>query len=236
MNIPEQTLLNELNKLLRKKLSKKISGEGEDDVPEVTPIAEKQTEEIEVDEAEFQEKDIIRLLLNFGNKEMDVQATNEENEKITKKVSIATFIVNDIINDEFAFNNKNYQLIFDVFVEAISQDSLPNDQYFMHHADENIRNTAINLISSPYSLSENWQKMHRIFVPTEDETHILEASVNHSVFSFKLKKIEAMLASNAKEIKELNNDEDIIILMEKQKRLLNIKKMISSALGRIIIR
>ncbi|MCX6232148.1 MAG: DNA primase [Bacteroidetes bacterium] len=236
MNIPEQTLLNELNKLLRKKFSKKTTGEGEESFPEIAVIAEKQTEEVDFEEAEFQERDIIRLLLNFGTKEINVQATNEDNEKVSKKISIAQFIVNDILCDEFSFNNKNYQLIFNAFAEAIAADSLPNDQHFMHHADENIRNTAINLISSPYSLSENWQKMHRIFVPTEDETLILEESVNHSVYSFKLKKIEAMLASNAKEIKELTNDEDVIILMEKQKRLLTIKKMISAALGRIIIR
>jgi DNA primase len=237
MNIPEQTLLNELNKLLRKKASKTLQDEGEAPLPEAPMIAaEKQTDEIELDEAEYQEKDIIRLLLNFGHKELDVKSINEEKEEVTNKVSVAVCIVNDIVTEEFSFNNQAYQLIFNEYINAIEIGNLPTDQYFTNHPDSIIRKTAINLLSSPYMLSDNWQEMHRISVPTEDKIIVLEQSVNHSVFSFKLKKVEEMLAKNAKEIKELGNDEDFIILMEKQKRLIAAKKKISAALGRIVIR
>lgn len=237
MNIPEQTLLNELNKLLRKKASKTLQEDGQTPLPE-TPIipSEKQIDEIELDEAEYQEKDIIRLLLNFGHKELDTKSINEENEEVTNKISVAVCIVNDILSEEFSFNNQAYQLIFNEYVKAIKSDKLPTDQFFTNHPDSIIRKTAINLLSSSYMLSDNWQEMHRISVPTEEKTIVLEQSVNHSVFSFKLKKVEEMLAKNAKEIKELGNDEDFIILMEKQKRLIAAKKMISAALGRIVIR
>ena len=85
-------------------------------------------------------------------------------------------------------------------------------------------------------LSENWQEMHRISVPTEEKANVLEQSVKHSIFAFKLKKVEELLTLNAKEIKELNKDDDFMLLMEKQKRLIAAKKTISAALGRIIIR
>ncbi len=237
MNVPEQTLLNELNKLLRNKASKKLQDQGEEPLPETTTqTSEKQVDEIALDEAEYQEKDIIRLLLNFGNKELTVKGINEENEEVISNISVAICIVKDILAEEFGFNNPAYQLIFNEYASAIESGNLPTDQYFTNHSDSIIRQTAINLLSSPYMLSENWQEMHRISVPTEDKAIVLEQSVNHSVFSFKLKKVEELLALNAKEIKELSNDEDLIILMEKQKRLLNVKKMISAELGRIVIR
>ncbi len=237
MNIPEQTLLNELNKLLRKKASKTLQDEGETSLPEILQIpSEKQTDEIELDEAEYQEKDIIRLLLNFGDKALEIKGVNEEKQEVTNSVSIASCIVNDIVAEDFSFKNPAYQLIFNEYITALESGNIPIDQYFTNHQDSTIRKTAINLLSSPYMLSENWQEMHRISVPTEEKTNVLEQSVHHSVFSFKLKKVEELLALNAKEIKELGSDDDFIILMEKQKRLIGAKKMISAALGRIIIR
>ena len=237
MNIPEQILLNELNKLLRKKASKNAQDEGETPLLETFIIpSEKQTDEIELDEAEYQEKDIIRLLLNFGNKEIVIQGLNEENEIVTNNIGVAVFIVKDILADEFNFKKEAYQLIFNEYAIALESENLPTDQHFIHHSDSTIRKTAIDLLSSPYMLSENWQEMHRISVPTEDKAIILEQSVRHSILAFKLKKVEGMLTLNAKEIKELGNDEDFIILMEKQKRLIDAKKAISAALGRIVIR
>ncbi len=237
MNIPEQTLLNELNKLLRKKASKTMQDEGEKPLPDAPAVAsERQVDELELDEAEYQEKEIIRLLLNFGIKELEVKGINEEKEEIINNISVAACIVNDIVAEEFSFKNPAYQLIFNEYIIALNSEILPTDQYFTNHPDSTIRKTAINLLSSPYILSENWQEMHRISVPTEEKASILEQSVNHSVFSFKLKKVEEMLAFNARTIKELGKDDDFMVLMEKQKRLIDAKKAISAALGRIIIR
>ena len=176
------------------------------------------------------------LVLNFGDKALEIKGVNEEKQEVTNSVSIASCIVNDIVAEDFSFKNPAYQLIFNEYITALESGNIPIDQYFTNHQDSTIRKTAINLLSSPYMLSENWQEMHRISVPTEEKTNVLEQSVHHSVFSFKLKKVEELLALNAKEIKELGSDDDFIILMEKQKRLIGAKKMISAALGRIIIR
>ncbi|MEI6694922.1 MAG: DNA primase [Bacteroidota bacterium] len=237
MNIPEQTLLNELNKLLRKKASKTLQDEGEAPLPEAPQFpSEKQVDEITLDEAEYQEKDIVRLLLNFGAKELIIKNLNEKNEEEISNCSVTVFIVNDILSEGFSFKNQAYQLIFNEYANAIESENLPSMQHFINHPDSIIRKTAINLLSSPYMLSENWQEMHRISVPTEEKANVLEQSVRHSIFAFKLKKVEELLTLNAIEIKELNKDEDFMILMEKQKRLIAAKKTISAALGRIIIR
>ena len=239
LDISEQTLITELNKLLRKKVSKSLESEGHPELPEVSPLTiPKQDDEIVLDEAEYQEKDIIRLLLNHGSKEFIIKGKNEENEEIDFSVSVAFFIIKDIQAEGFSFKSLIYQQIFEEFVKEIETDNLPNEQFFTHHPDSNIRETAINLLSSPYVLSDNWDKMHRIYVPLEEDVKKLEISVKHSILSFKLKKVEEILTNNEKELKELNNDneEDLILLMENQKKWLNVKKIISAALGRIIIK
>ena len=235
MDVPENTLLNELNKLIRKKFSKEAQTPEDAYLPEATEYtAEKQTEEIELDDSAFQEKEIIRLLLNYSNHELDNSYVNEDNEEITVKTSVAAYIVNDISNDEMGFKNETFQLIFDEFANAVSNDTLPDEQYFTHHQNAEIRNAAIDLLSFPYVLSDNWQKLHRISVPTEERDKILELSVKNSLLSFKLKKVEDMLLENSKLIKDCEDDEALILNMDKQKRLLDIKKAISLMLKRII--
>jgi len=235
MDVKEDILHNELNKIIRKKFSKEAQANEENYLPDATLYnTEKQIDEIELNDSAFQERDIIRLLLNKGNNELDQSYLKEENEIETVKISVAAYIVNDIVNDDMKFKNQSYQLIFDEFVKTIELETLPDGQYFTHHENTEIRNTAIDLLTFPYHLSDNWQNLHHISVPSEDRQIILELSVKNSLLSFKLKKVEDMLTENAKLIKECNDDENLILSMEKQKRLLDIKKAISSMLKRII--
>lgn len=237
LDIPEQTLIHELNKLARKKLSKAFEAEGQPELPEaVAHVLPKQEDEIETDNAEFQEKDIIRILLNHGDKELLIKAKNQENEEVEVNVTVAFLIINDLTNEDFGFKNEIYQQIFQEFSDRIQEESIPDKNFFTNHENSKIRETAINLMSSPFTLSDNWDKMHHIYVPQEEDSKILEQSVRHSVLSFKLKKTEEVLSLNAKEIKEETEEDNLLILMLKQKTWLDIKKAISAELGRIVIR
>ncbi len=57
----------------------------------------------------------------------------------------------------------------------------------------------MEIIASPYVLSENWNKMHDIFVtmPGENFKNDVKSSLNH----FKLKKVMAMMKENLKELR-----------------------------------
>ena len=235
LNVKEDILINELNKLIRKKLTKESKDSEVSYLPEITENnSEKQIDLIELDDSIYQEKDIIRLLLNYGSYELDNIYLNEENEITTSTISVAKFIVNDLLNEEFLFNDNIYQLIFEEYVEEVNNGTFPDEQYFIHHENAEIRNTVIDVLTSRHHLSENWMNLHKISVPTEDMKKNLDPSVKNSLLSFKLKKVENMLTENAKLIKECEDYEDIMQFMEKQKNLLDIKKAISLLLGRII--
>ncbi len=173
-------------------------------------------------------------MLNYGTHELDNSYVNEDNDKIESKISVATYIVNDLGNEEMKFKNQSYQLIFDEFVKIIGTETLPDEQYFTHHENTEIRNTAIDLLSFPHHLSDNWENLHRISVPSEDRQTILELSVKNSLLSFKLKKVEEMRTENSKLIRDCKDDDELILYLEKQKRYDNIKKAISLLLKRII--
>lgn len=234
LNIPEQTLLNELNKLLRSNFNKKLQENmpgGAEGLPPAVIIPEQQAPVV-YSESEYQEKDIIRLLLNYGQEEILMH--DPENDTKTFQIKVGDFIINDLVKDEMSFSNHLYQRIFNEFVNRTKAGELPNDQYFINHPDAEISNIAVDLISSPYTLSKNWLEKKKIAVLTEKQ--VLADAVTSSVMSFKLRKIEKMMVDNQKAIKVAASEEEAILMMEQQQFLTHIKKVISEKLGRIITR
>src|SRR4030095_6953110 len=79
------------------------------------------------------------------------------------------------------------------------------------HGDEKIRNITMEIISSPYQISENWNKMHDIYVKTPLENY--KNDVNQSIRYFKIRKWYRMKTDNLLELKnaEQQGDTDTVI-------------------------
>jgi len=237
MEMAEQTLMNELNKNLRKKFRQTNLQNLPEQILE-TPelLAEKQIE-VNYNDTEYQEKDIIRLLLNFGQSEIEFEKVDEHKRKIKIPANVATFIVNDLTRDEISFSNPTYQKIFDEYAEFISNEDLPDEKYFINHNSRKLSSTSIDLLTSPYELSDKWEIVARIEVLTEAKR--LKSAVVHSVLSFKAKKIEQLMAENQQTLKQAELDEryeEIPELLKKQQELKSISKDINKQLGRVITR
>lgn len=246
LKIPEQTLIFELNKILGKRISKAIS---DVDIPIEQSNSNYQdvVEDLLIDDAYYQEREILRLLLNFSNRgfTITVDGTNKENtsdyklkppKKTERIISIAEYIINDILNDEIEFNNEVFRKIFKVCCSEVENGNLEFSEILVHNQDEEIKLTSIDLLTSKYTLSEQWEKLHQIYVPTEEMNKILDKVVTQALFSYKLKRVEKMIKENSEEIKNCDNDDNILILVENQKKLENIKKDLSLKLGRVIIK
>lgn len=231
MNIPEQTLMNELNKSLRKKYQEKYKGQGfENLTPEVEPQILKK-DDTTFDSAETQEREIIRLLLSYGNQEIIFEELNELEQKIEVPIKIAEFIVHDLKNDEIEIENPEYRLIFDEYERSLSKGVIPNETHFTQFQDSRVAQLAVDLLSTPYELSYNWER-NKIHVKTEqDNLKILVAS---TVLSFKVKKIDQMIAENQKELKETTDAENYMILIQKHMSLKQVSREINKQLSRII--
>jgi DNA primase len=237
MDMAEQTLMNELNKILRKKFRQTT----DQNIPEETISgaiypAEKQTE-VEYHDTEFQEKDIIRLLLTYFRENIEFEEQDEHAHPITVPVNVAKFIVDDLNNDDIKFTNPVYQKVFDEYAGFLSREDLPDEKYFINHSSKKLSSAVIDLLTSPYELSENWELVARIEVITE--TRRLKDAVVNSLLSFKAKKIEQLIAESQLEIKKAEEEEKyeaISDLLQKQKDLKTISKAINKQLGRIVTR
>jgi DNA primase len=146
---------------------------------------------------------------------------------------VAEFIINDLTEDELNFQNPLYQHILSEFADGVEKNMILTEKHFVHHPDPGIAQIAIDLMATPYELSEGW-KTNKIWVTLEQE--ILRETVISSVLSFKSKKVEQMIAQNQKQIKEATGEEEVIQLMQRQQRLKQISRTINRRLGRIVTR
>ncbi|MCD4730418.1 MAG: DNA primase [Bacteroidales bacterium] len=237
MDMAEQTLMNELNKNLRKKFRQTSMQNLPEQILETPELPAEKQLEVNYNDTEYQEKDVIRLLLNYGQSEIEFEEIDENKRKIKIPVNVANFIVNDLAGPEITFSNSTYQKIFDEYAEFISNENLPDEKYFINHNSKKLSSTSIDLLTSPYELSDKWEIVARIEVLTEAK--LLKNAIVHSVLSFKAKKIEQLIAENQQTLKQTEQDEryeEIPELLKKQQELKSISKDINKQLGRVITR
>jgi DNA primase len=237
--VPEQTLVNEMNKILRKKFSKKLQEEGQQlyNEPEDTATAAPQIE-FDLDSSESQEKEIIRLLLQFGSESITLKQKNGDEPEEETQLKVADLIIQDLLRDEIPFETPVCRQIFDEMAELQQKGVIPDKDYFLHHPDPILATLAIDLIILPYELSHQWEK-NQVYVQPEIDRLLL--SVYPALYNFKAKKIERMIADNQKRLKEIKSAkediEEITQCLVQQKKLEEIRGRIQGkALGRTIIK
>ncbi len=241
MNIPEQTLVNELNRLLRKKLIRKDPDVREDDVPAVETIPPDQNKIINPLSSFEQEKYLIQLLLNYGDIKIDVTDKNETGEEISHSIHVGELIVQDLVNDELHFEDPNFAQIFELYAAALARQEIPNEHYFINHPETALASVCIDLISSPYVLSRNWEERHHITVPTKEDENskVLVNDITESLLAIRIRRLENMIYEVQEELKAIQADaseEDIMILLQRDKTLKEAYTRLNSGLGRIITR
>ena len=233
LDMPEQTLTNELNKILRAKL-KKTLGIDENVIPETeaTTTTPKQEETVEdqLPAGFYQERELVKLLLMYGKEMIVDERIDESGERILEQVSVAQFIVDDLKNDGFVFTNAVNQKIFNIFDQAIDEGIIPDDSFFVSHEDETIAQLAADLLSSPYKLDQ-WEK-YGIFVKREED--ILRATVLSSIYRYKDLIIEQRRRAVEEELKTTADPDDQLILLKRKKDLDDIRKTINKELGIVI--
>ena len=224
LEIGKQELYNKVHELIHKvKYGKKAKREVVKKVKDYSAPTNSPTK------SEFQEKDIIRFMLQYGDYQInpyDKQVKSTEDDKIY----VIQYILTEF-KDENLISNPNYALIFKTYEEAISQGTLLTEEYFTQHKDPAISQVAVDIISNQHSISEQW-KNHGIYTETEEMQ--LKKAVDTAIYSLKIAKISELI--EIKNIELSNADNDDINLLIEINNMLKIKREISEKLGRIVLR
>ncbi len=228
LQMEERILVSELNKLRTGKL-RKAEQRREQQQPDPLPPPDElmYAEELAgsgVAKAteELQEREIVRLLLLYGN--MLVTWDN-----ITDTY-IAPYVISNL--SDVSFKDPLCSEIVNEYVKRIENGELPEFHEFVQHSNPKIAELAVNLCTSPYMLSENWFAKRKIWVNSEMDK--LKSAILGGIFHLKKRKVDEMLRDLLDEIQHEKDEANLAILMQKYLRVKEVEKGISSFLGSVI--
>jgi len=230
MAISENVLINELNRFLRKKVlnDRSLPETDKEDFIQDRPIS-KAEPNTDFDSAEFQEREIIRILLLYGQDIIHIKQNPKDTEEVP--VGVTDFVIHDILRDELNFENVTYKYIFETYVNCLKEDTVPDKNYFLSNQNPVISRAAVDLIFAPYELSLNWAK-NNILVETEEMR--LRLHIEHSLLSFKARKIKKMMDENRKRLHQISSSEEEKELLRQMQKLKKTSIDVYKKLGRII--
>ena len=241
MDIGEQILQIEINKLIRKKTGKQVSTKQIDsadvtklDNDSIAAPSEDYTEvEIPKDIVlDGEEKELLRMMMQFGNVLVDVEAEDTDSTDQSFQLTVCEFVIFELWRDNLQFINPIYQMVLDEFHHELEEGRIPTIQTFIHHQNPAIAQVAINIASFSETASYKWEKFG-VIIP--QEIHSIKKGVEHQLFSLKEKRLNSILKEAKELIKtadpfENQNVFEFVILLENQ------KKRVNKILGRTIIR
>jgi DNA primase len=238
MQMDEKAILNELNKLLRKKFTQK-SGSTPTEAEELDNLfapepAEQQQESFDALSTDDIEREIIRQLLLYGDVEIETNYPDPvSGEPVKNKVKAASFIINDIKADELDFSNAQYQQIFNTCAGELKNNPEIDYRKLTNHPDNAVSGPVIDLIATKYTFSPNWEK-RKIRLLQEHE--VLDFLIPNSILSFKSKRVRQILKELLEKIKNAESDD---ISIDLQKQFMNAKRIANlidgGQLGRTIV-
>jgi DNA primase len=218
LKLEEQLLYSELNKIF---INQKREQQRQEHRSDTEIIAEKiegapETKE-PVASIDYQEKEAIRILINYG-------FNNIENE-----YNLVEHYLEELKDIEF--HNPVYNEILTIFKRELKNGKIIDKDFFKSYPDQEINEVILDLISNRHEISENWQR-YQIYVPKEED--ILSSSVYSNILRIKFYKIKSLIELNRKKLKAADDPDKQIELMQIDMALKKARAEFAVPLGRVV--
>ncbi|MDE1192171.1 MAG: DNA primase [Arachidicoccus sp.] len=223
LKIDETGLTTLVNKYKRDSVAKQEKNKAfEDQVKEQETI--ESPDVFITDNDELQEKNILRVVFEYGLKPFDEHQT------------IADYIFNEI--QAFPFDNNNYEQLMQLYETQYRQGLQPTTKSIMYLLDNKMQELVANITLSKYELSRQWDER---LGNTKKEQKVLDKDVSLedakvSLIYFKLRKIKKMLEQTQAELDQSKVYEEQLKLMMVYKHLKDEEKNLTTELGAVILK
>ncbi len=229
LDIDEKVLYGEINKIRRRTFEKDYPKTVSPDAPFKTasPTVPSFVSDIY---SEAQEKEIIRLLLHYANQTLYTYQEDKYDEP--RSVSVAEYIISEILNDDLEFKNLIYKKIFQEYLDSINKGELIENKHFIYHSDPEISKLAADLLSTSYTLSKIFEK-GGAHIETEEKK--IKKLVPETIIAYKRKILEIARDDISGKLKKAQEDhvsiEGLDILQKEFMQINNILMAIAKERG-----
>ncbi len=223
LEIEEELILSELNKIFLKEANRPSSRENENSPPanfpeDLLPTAATTHSKTIEQQLLRQERETMRLLINYGF------------EKVSEELRVCDYLIEE--TNELKFETPVFIRIFDAYKGALREGILPDADYFIRKSDPEIKQEVIHMITQKYELSALWEKRHQIF--TIMETDDLAKTVYYGILRLKkgvVKKMIKELMDKMREASEVDITQLQGVYMELKKYQVEIDKQLGTVIS-----
>jgi len=232
LEVSEPIIYHEVNKIRQQKsFQERNKYPGPEDLPVLPPVLVKPVQRETV--TYYSEKEIIRLLLKFGNMEFERTVNKEDGKE--EMLTVSDYIVREITTDDLLFDDTVCSKIFAEFKFHSEHGLITADKQFVKHEDPEISSLSADLLADSHELSTIW-KAKQTYVETEEMK--LKEIVGDAVLKFKSDKIMIKRKEIMVLLEEAVKANDIEKVIQLQKRYANLSVVlgiISRKLGNRIL-
>lgn len=234
LNVTQESLIFQLNQNLKKQ---KFTPAERQNFPEDKP------EEFTPDAAETAgdpfstlliEKEILRLLLTYGDYSVELSHEGENGEQENYTGSVAELIVTSLEKDQLHIEDEILKKIYHDYVTFLDDLVYPELKHFTFHEDRGISQSTTDLITTPYELSTRWEE-HQIYTASEES--FIKKSCLDVIHRLKLVKVKKLLHETTLKIEQLEKEEEeqVFALMQDKTQLEKIKIQLAQYFGTVIL-
>ncbi len=232
LDIGEDVLYNELQKIRKKRLEEKQRKSRQQALHKkdnVIPAVPAHVSNVYMEE---HEKEIIRILLLYGENILFTDESGENN------ISVADYVISEIRNDELEFENLVYNNLFETAAKLLQENKIIEKQFFINHSNPNIAKVSASLMTNRYNLHKLFWGKNGTHIETEEEK--LPHLVPNLIIQYKRKILEKALEIKAKEIQETDegdvSTETIMQLQTEMKDILETIRNLAQMNGMVILK
>lgn len=169
---------------------------------------------------EAQEKNLVKVLIEYGLLQWDEQQT------------VAEYIFSEL--EHYHIDNLQLDRLVTIYRDMYEQGLQPTAKILSYSEDEEVRKMAINLNVQQYELSPNWDvKMEGLNITNRDTSH---QDVLMSLNYFKLRKIKRMFDENQQDMEKASTFEEQMDLIKVHQQLKEEEQKITKQLGTVIFK
>lgn len=233
MGVSEQALVSELNKVLRRNHRKQLGGDQH--VPEevVEPSIAPPQPEVQDLGTTPQERDLLRMLLNYGHERVLVPFQNEDGTTSEDEITVAELMFQLLAVDDLSFDEPLFQAIYLDYRHTSNLGEKVEATRYTGHSDTTWSGLSIDLLTERHTLSPNWRAKHKIHVTRENE-QLLDA-IEEGVDILKERRVDRMIKDRQETLKTITDEADLMATLAQIQALNEVKKALAKRTGRVVV-
>lgn len=223
LNITESVLLAELNKVLigeRRKNEKEAIREQQEAPPTIDEIESAPAKVDAQGMVFFQERETIRLLLNYADQKLEEQ-------------NLSDFLLHEL--EDVEFTHPVFKEIYEAFKNGLAKGQTIDNQYFLRNGSEAVKRMVTELITPRYATSQHWSEKFHIYFPKEND--VLNELALNNVLRLKFRVVQKMMEENLMAVKQAEiggNWDELDKALEMQTGLKKAESELAGLLGIVI--